>query len=151
MDLFGEESEQTMAPVYQGKRDDCWSTPREVFDALNSEFGFTLDAAADAENALCVRFFTWRDDGLKKDWGKEVVWCNPPYSEAGDWIAKGHESSMNGATVVMLLPVRTGNRSWHEHIHGIAEIRWVRGRLAFGNSKNRAPFDSAIVIWRGTE
>ena len=30
------------------------------------------------------------------------------------------------------------------------EIRFVRGRLKFGNSKNSAPFPSAIVVFNKT-
>ena len=29
-----------------------------------------------------------------------------------------------------------------------AEIRFIRGRLKFGNSKNSAPFPSMLVIYR---
>ncbi len=32
---------------------DCWSTPKEVFNALNAEFNFTVDVAASAENTHC--------------------------------------------------------------------------------------------------
>ena len=149
MSLFPELARPvTMAKVYDGPRNDSWASPKEVFDALHAEFGFTLDAAADDSDHLCERYFTAKDDGLRQDWSMETVWCNPPYSEAAEWIRKGHQESLNGAVVVMLLPVRTGNKSWHSHIHGIAEIRWVRGRLSFGDGNGRAPFDSAIVIWR---
>jgi len=34
---------------------DRWQTPVEVFTALDLEFGFYLDAAADHQNALCAR------------------------------------------------------------------------------------------------
>jgi hypothetical protein len=31
-----------------------------------------------------------------------------------------------------------------------AEIRFIRGRIRFGNSPNSAPFPSAVVIFRAT-
>jgi DNA N-6-adenine-methyltransferase (Dam) len=41
-----------------------WATPQDVFDRLNSEFGFTIDVCATADNAKVVRFYTVTDDGL---------------------------------------------------------------------------------------
>ncbi|HGJ5882692.1 DNA N-6-adenine-methyltransferase [Arsenophonus sp.] len=35
-----------------------WRTPIEVFRALDAEFNFKLDAAADKSNALCKAFLT---------------------------------------------------------------------------------------------
>lgn len=49
----------------------------------------------------------------------------------------------------MLLPARTDTRWFHEFIYGKAEIRFVRGRLKFGNATNSAPFPSMVVVWRG--
>ena len=43
-----------------------WSTPQEVFEELDEEFGFTLDPCATDENAKCNRYFTREDDGLKQ-------------------------------------------------------------------------------------
>ena len=55
----------------------------------------------------------------------------------------------NGNTVVMLLPARTDTRWFHEFIYGKDEIRFVRGRLKFGNATNSAPFPIMVVVWRG--
>ena len=41
-----------------------WETPQELFDLLNREFHFTLDAAATAANAKCPRYYTKAEDGL---------------------------------------------------------------------------------------
>lgn len=73
---------------------------------------------------------------------------NPPYGrEIGKWVKKASESN---TTVVCLLPARTDTRWFHDYIFGKAEIRFVRGRLKFGNSKNSAPFPSMVVVFRGT-
>lgn len=45
-----------------------WQTPRPIFEALNAEFSFVLDAAASAENALCRRFITAEQDTLVTPW-----------------------------------------------------------------------------------
>ena len=49
--------------------------------------------------------------------------------------------------IVMLLPARTDTRWFHEFIYKKAKIRFVRGRLKFGDGKNSAPFPSMVVIF----
>ena len=63
-------------------------------------------------------------------------------------MKKAYESSLEGAKVVCLVPSRTDTVWWHEYaVKG--EISFIRGRLKFGNSKQPAPFPSAIVIFKG--
>lgn len=126
---------------------DQWATPQDFYDKLNSEFGFDLDVCADAGNTKCLRYFSREQDGLNQEW-KGVCWMNPPYGRAiSAWIKKAYESSLNGATVVCLIPARTDTSYWHDYcVRG--EIRFIRGRLKFGGHKNSAPFPSAVVIFR---
>ena len=126
---------------------DEWTTPRDLFDELNAEFHFDLDAASTDENALCERHYTKDDDGLSQPW-EGSVWCNPPYGrQVGEWVRKAAESNRGGVTV-MLLPARTETRWWVDWVVGYAtEIRFVKGRLKFGDSGNSAPFPSAVVIY----
>lgn len=127
---------------------DLWATPQQFFDALNAEFGFTTDVCALPENAKCPTHFTPEQDGLQQEW-RGRCWMNPPYGrEIGLWVRKAYESARGGATVVCLLPARTDTRWWHEYIQDKAEVRFVRGRLKFGGSKNSAPFPSVVVIFR---
>jgi len=127
-----------------------WETPQPFFDGLDAEFGFTLDAAATAENAKCERFYTEEDDALKQRW-HGVVWCNPPYGRViGHFVKKGWEEGDRGATVVMLIPARTDTRYWHDYVMRAAEVRLVRGRLHFrqsGRERGRATFPSAVVVF----
>ena len=126
---------------------DLWETPQDLFDKLNNEFHFTLDVCATPENAKCDSFYTKEQDGLSQPW-KGVVWCNPPYGkQIGSWVRRGFFASLSGNTVVMLLPARTDTRWFHEYIYGKAEIRFIRGRLKFGGSKNSAPFPSMVVVF----
>lgn len=123
-----------------------WATPQDLFDKLNDEFKFTVDVCATKENTKCHKFYTKEDDGLSKSWENEIVWLNPPYGrEISKWIMKARFS--NGI-MVMLLPARTDTRWFHDFIYNKAEIRFIKGRLKFGNSKNSAPFPSMIVIFR---
>lgn len=48
---------------------DDWATPQELFNQLNSEFAFTLDPCASADNAKCAQYYTKEQDGLKQNWG----------------------------------------------------------------------------------
>ena len=132
---------------------DMWATPQEFYDKLNDEFNFTLDPCATEDNAKCDNFFTVDDDGLKQDWSGNIVFCNPPYGRAiKEWVKKSYEESLkNNTTVVMLIPSRTDTIYFHEFIYGKAEIRFIKGRLKFGDAKNSAPFPSIVVIYRNNE
>lgn len=139
---------------------DDWGTPQDLFDALDREFGFTLDPCADDSNHKCDKYYTVEQDGLSQDWNGETVFCNPPYSRktknnAGQitWVKKCYEESQKGNTVVMLIPARTDTIMFHDYILGKAEIRFIKGRVKFEiageKSKDPAPFPSMIVIFRG--
>lgn len=134
--------------VMFSSKTDLWETPQELFDELNYEFHFTLDVCALPENAKCSVYYTPQQNGLSKPWNG-VIWCNPPYGKGvGEWVRKALSTSVGGATVVMLLPARTDTRWFHEYIYGKAEIRFIKGRLKFGGSKNSAPFPSMVVVFR---
>ena len=127
---------------------DRWETPQKLFDELNQKYNFEIDVCALPENAKCENYFTPEVDGLSQDW-TGVCWMNPPYGrEIGKWMKKALESSRNGATVVCLVPARTDTAWWHDYAMK-GEIEFIRGRLKFGNSKNSAPFPSAIVVFGG--
>lgn len=113
------------------------STPKEFYNELDKEFHFNDDPCP----------LHSQTDGLSRAWGSSVF-CNPPYGTAiGKWIKKGYDESLKGSTVVMLLPSRTDTKWWHEYCMK-GEIRFIRGRLKFGGSKNNAPFPSVIVIFK---
>lgn len=133
--------------MFSSAKDD-WTTPKDLFEALDSEFHFTVDLCADDKNHLCEKYYTKKNSGLDADLSGEVVFCNPPYGRkaTSEWIKKCAES---GTTVVMLLPARTDTIAFHEYIYNKAEIRFIKGRLRFGNAQNAAPFPSMIVIFRG--
>ena len=138
-----------MNPMMSSKTDE-WATPQDFFDGLNNEFCFTLDPCATPQNAKCGKFFTKDTDGLKQDWTGETVFCNPPYGKAiKDWVKKCYEESLKPNTrIVMLIPARTDTSYFHQYIYNKAkEIRFIKGRLKFGESKNSAPFPSMVVVF----
>lgn len=108
-----------------------WGTPPALFEELNAEFGFTLDAAASDTNAKCDTYFTLETDGLKQSWEGHTVFCNPPYgTEIWKWAKKCEEESrLHGVTVVLLVPARTDTKWFHEYVYGKAEIRFCAEEL----------------------
>ena len=135
--------------MFSHNRDD-WETPQSLFDVLNVEFDFTLDACASEYNKKHERYYSKHDDALSKRW-TGVVWMNPPYGrQIGKWIRKAYEASQEGATVVCLLPARTDTAWWHDYCMK-GEIRFLRGRVRFVGAKAGAPFPSAIVVFRSKE
>ena len=131
---------------------DEWETPAELFEILNDEFHFTLDACATDDNHKVDKYFTKMDDGLKQDWSGYRVFCNPPYSEIGKWVKKAYYEGLKAGTLVcLLIPARTDTRWFHDYILHRSEIRFIKGRLRFSGSKWNAPFPSMVVIFRSAE
>ena len=129
-----------------------WATPQAFFNELNNEFHFDLDIAANEENHKCDKYYTKETDGLahQKDW-IGTVWCNPPYGrEIVNWVKACSE--YRGGVCVMLLPARTDTRWFHDYIyHKASEIRFIKGRLHFNESKEAAPFPSMVVVYRASQ
>ena len=126
-----------------GSASQHWATPADLYKQLDKEFNFNHDPCP-------LLYEQWYNiDGLQEDWGT-VSYCNPPYGrEITKWLAKGYEEYKKGKTIVFLVPSRTDTRWWHDYCMKADEIRFLRGRLKFGGSKNSAPFPSAVVIFYG--
>lgn len=85
-----------MAVHYSTATDD-WSSPQDLFDLLDAEFGFDLDVCALPTSAMCGRY------------GESI----------GRWVAKAHRAAQAGATVVALVPPRVDTGWWWDHCrHG---------------------------------
>lgn len=137
-----------MNDVHYSSRTPEWETPINLFARLNEEFLLDSDVCATKENRKLEAFWSKEDDGLKQDWTGLRAWMNPPYGRViGDWVKK---AATGGADVVVcLLPARTDTRWFHDYIYQKpnVEVRFIKGRLKFGGSKNSAPFPSMIVIF----
>jgi site-specific DNA-methyltransferase (adenine-specific) len=92
---------------------DEWETPTEFYEKLNKEFDFNFDP--------CPINPTF--DGLSISW-KERNFINPPYSRKlkEAFIRKAYEESKQGKLCVMLLPVSTSTKIFHEVILPHGEI-----------------------------
>jgi phage N-6-adenine-methyltransferase len=132
-------------------------TPRDLFDPLNKQYGFTLDAAASADNALLPRFYTREDDGLTKPWRGEMVWCNPPFSNIPAWVEKASIEVMMGCLgVVMLLPAdRTEQAWWQDKIEHVRDcgagvtVKFIRKRVKFGLPPDHPDANKGLAGGRG--
>lgn len=143
-----------MKPVLISSKSMEWRTPDELFDRLNLEFRFVLDAAATPTSAKCSKFFSPEMDGLSQSWNVAgAVFCNPPYGrQIGNWVRKAYaESRLAAYPIVLLIPARTDTSYFHDYIYGKAEIRFIRGRLKFTDEQGRefgpAPFPSMVVVY----
>ena len=157
------------------KENDVRETPRALFDELNREFHFTLDACATHANALCDRYFTLgglfvrgeqhgTPDGLQGSWAGQSVWCNPPFSEIHRWTAKAWSEASRTSGIVMLVPAnRTYATWWQEDVaphikHPCFDVRWraVRDKFTVDgkpilNKKGgigSPSFSCALLIWK---
>ena len=142
----------------EAEHKDSWRTPPEIFNALNAEFKFKLDAAASEENSLCEQFISAEQDTLKTPWRDYLkngyVWLNPPYSNPMPFVKKAAtENIMNFVGCVRLLPADTSVGWFKEAIKTASEVRLITGgRIKFisaaddkpksGNSKG-----SMLIVW----
>lgn len=140
-----------MDAVHFSHTTDEWATPQDFFNKVSGEFGgFDLDVCPTADNRKCERYYSMADNGLQQDWAAKN-WCNPPYSDIKRWVTKARREQLKGNMTVMLIPSRTDTAIFHYSIYNKAnvELRFIRGRLKFGDSKNSAPFPSMLVIFKG--
>jgi phage N-6-adenine-methyltransferase len=120
---------------------------------------FDLDVAASDENAKAEHYYTVDRNGLTRPWWGRV-WCNPPYSDCGVWVAKAHYERHLARKIVMLLPAnRTEQRWWQEGVEphrldGTLEVFFLAGRRRFdrpGWTKpakgDRPPFGLCLLVW----
>lgn len=137
---------KTVFNVHYSSKTVEWSTPQPLFDRLNAEFAFTLDAAATKENAKCARFYTKAENGLFQPWDDECVFVNPPYGHTvGKWVEK--MATGNARVCVGLLAARTDTQWFHNYVVHCTEVRFLKGRLKFGGSFYPAPFPLMICVW----
>lgn len=125
-----------------------WKTPKYLLNQIENEFGKCFDPCPLNSNF----------DGLKIEW-KKVNYINPPYNmkDKEAFIKKAFEESKQEKKCIMLLPVSTSTKIFHEIILPNAEIRFFKGRPKFEGfntlgelRKDRGgSHDSMLVIFGG--
>ena len=126
---------------------DIWRTPPYFYNVLNREFDFDFDPCPYNESDLEL-------DGLAVDWGQRNF-VNPPYSQQlkEQFVIKAIQESNKGKICVMLLPVSTSSKLFHEYIApNASEIRFVRGRIYFyRHIRGAGMHDSMLVVFDGSK
>lgn len=133
---------------------DCWKTPKPLFDALNTEFSFTLDVCADEGNALCDHYFTAENSAINNQWLAKAAFMNPPYSQTQQFINKAAEQAkLMNLTVVALVNANTDTQWFAEAAKTANEIRLLTGRVGFvradGKKANGNTKGQCLIVWRG--
>lgn len=124
---------------------------------------FDLDVAACEESHVAPEWFGAEQNGLLQSWHGRV-WCNPPYSNIGPWVAKAWMEYSDGNTrqIAMLLPAnRTEQPWWQKHVEQQREsglgltTHFLPGRVRFGMPGNpegigvgSPPFGCVLLVWR---
>lgn len=134
------------------KENDSWLTPLSIYNPLHNEFDFDFDPCPYNPGEII-------NDGLLIDWGKRNF-VNPPYSPdlKRAFILKAIEEKKKGNMSVLLIPVSTSTKLFHEHILPNAyDIRFIKGRISFEKLNEAGdrekigsgnPLDSMIVIFK---
>lgn len=100
-------------------------TPKNIWEDLNNEFNFTIDACSSDINHLCDKYYTKENSCLDKDWTNEIVYCHPMFDI---YIGKFVEKAFNEKCItVMLLPASTHTRYFHKfcYTNPKCEIRFL--------------------------
>jgi phage N-6-adenine-methyltransferase len=112
-----------------------------------------LDPCSNSEdnpNVPAKKVYTEQTNGLAHDWIADSVFVNHPYSNSKDWIpyAASQYEMGNSKEIILLIKLDISTKWWNS----ISKYPWiaVNKRLKFGDGKNAAPFQSAI-IYLGTD
>lgn len=95
-------------------------------------------------------------DGLVDDWSGRFAFVNPPFSDILTWLKRAHQAWAAGhvETVVVLSPVRTDSKWFHDVLVRDAAIYLLEGRLRFlrpeGGAQN-TPYSLMLVLLGTTE
>lgn len=131
---------------------DDWATPKKLYDSLNEVYNFTFDPCPYQHDLT-----KW--DGLEIEWG-ERNFVNPPYSRElkTAFILKAIEESKKGKLCVLLVPVSTSSKVFHDHVlPNNPEIIFIRGRVKFSGVNTKGEYvtktdgmhDSMLLVFDG--
>ena len=130
-----------------------YKTPPELYEKALKAWNitsFALDTCCSEENIPALSYYkNGEKDGLKEPWFS-YSWCNPPFNECKKWIEKAYNENLRGCTIVMLLPVRTETKYWHDYIlhNPNVHILWLRKGYKFldKNNKELGVFKNALAL-----
>lgn len=125
-----------------------WCTPPEFLAAVQRRFGrIIIDLACTDENAVVRPGLT---DSLVYPWeqiqtpGETLCWLNPPFRDITPWVMKASEA---GVRIAVLIPASVGSNWWRDHVHGIAQVHFLNGRITFVGATDAYPRDCALLLY----
>ena len=131
-----------------------YMTPPELIELALKIKGveyFVLDVCCSKKNIPALyHYIDGKKDGLTRPW--EILnWCNPPFDECDKWVKKAYVEQQKGNETVMLIPVRTETKYWHDCIlfNKNVKIHWLRKGHSFINPDTNKPmgvFKNALAL-----
>lgn len=134
---------------FDSKRSD-YLTPPEVLDRVFKKIGqhgFSVDTCCSKVNIPATNhFIDGYSDGLARDWDAHITpyewaWCNPPFNKCDAWVKKAYNEQQKGNKSVLLIPMRSETKFWHDYIlddDGFSfrpgvEVQFLRKGICFLN------------------
>lgn len=157
--------------VERGGAVNAWRTPTALFQALDAEFHFELDAACTRENCLAPQGIYHDEGGDALDWdapwpGMGAAWLCPPWDgnllhaaspTRWSWVATAEVHGRVRPVVALLPMMEAVDEIWafyNQSDPKPKELRFVVGPLLFrppassvqGEPKDLGPM--VVVVWR---
>lgn len=150
-----------------------WQTQQCDIDHFKKRFFVNLDVCADLKRQLLPMNYSKSDDGLSSPWKEFVpsmsrtiwglpfynklelvtgIYCNPPYYDIEPWAKKCYrEWKENGVTSILLIPVNSCTKYWHEYCMK-GQIFFFRRRISFinphtGKKHRENPQSMALIVF----
>jgi phage N-6-adenine-methyltransferase len=144
---------------------DCFETPQWLYDVLDAEFHFGLDAAATDECHKCAVYLTPKEDALTVNWhersGGRAIFLNSPFErhQLPRFVEKAYDESQHGPEVTCVLPYYKSYPWFRDVVWTYAEVRQIQGQVVFdgfgpkfgkhaGNIAGPQSFDTIVGIFR---
>lgn len=138
-----------------GRSKQDYQTPPDFLAAVEVRFGLLrADLAATYHNAAARPYLSIADDALDVEtrWtigdpARRFAWLNPPFADITPWVAKARAEALRGASTLVLIPASLGANWWRDHVHGVAWVLGLNGRLTFVGAADPYPKDCALLVY----
>jgi len=143
-----------------GRSKQNYRTPPAFLAAVRRRLGievFSVDLAADNENAVAPFYFSEQDNALVQSWRVDGwAWCNPPFAHIAPWVERAYRESRSsydkegayafGGHVAMLLPAGVGANWWRDWVDQKCRVLLLNGRISF-DGKAPYPKDCVLLLY----
>lgn len=136
-----------------GRSRQCYVTPDAFMKAVEARYGpMDFDLAATERNTKASRFYTRRQNALKRPWEPLHFrfWLNPPYAHLSPWTLKCAETApkfVRSGSVYLLVPASVCSDWFRKHVFGKAFVNLLYPRLSFVGDEPY-PKDLILCVYR---